>query len=294
VRTYDDGGGLWRLGHEMPGCALAARSLPVEKETATATASAFTGRLVFATASATREAWVDAGDPSLGLAIVAAAPSDTTRTVHFAFAVPPAAPYRTSLAGGFAERAPERLYAPTFWPAVGWASAGEVALLLRQSTGVRFGPDGQVEVLAVRNAGTEQCDVLGGTGSDPGTHRIAWRIARAAGPVEAERASLAWNRPITLHAATGGNGMLPAVGSLLSVEGEGVVSALKPADRGAGAILRVLLLPGPVTVRLGGPLAGRNLVRTDAVERDLDSLGAGAIVLDRERSGPIATVRLLP
>jgi hypothetical protein len=298
--VYHDMGGLWRLGHEMPGCtftALAPEASPPETIEVVAR-SPFRVHLAFRGLDAVHEARLDAGSGGLTLAVTSAAAPDTTRTVSFSFAVAPGAPLRTSIPGGFADRPPEKLFTPTFWPAVGWVTSGEWAILLRQATGARLGPSGEVELLTVRNVPRgEQCDFEGGVGTDPGAHRIEWRIERAASPAAAERAAQAYNRPLELFSP--GTAAAPAPDlaveqSLAEADGDGAVTAIKPAERGEGVILRALLLPGPLQVRLSPPLAGRTAILTDAVERDLTNLGMATnpLSLDRGRTGSIATVRL--
>jgi hypothetical protein len=139
--------------------------------------------------------------------------------------------------------------------------------------------------------------VLGGTGSDTGAHRIEWRIVRADSPAAAEQRAQLFNQPVVALSVPPGpaTGDLPAGGTLVSIEGAGILSALKPAGRGEGFILRALLIPGPVTVRLSPTLAaGRKIVATDAMERDKEELGAATepLQLTRERFGAIATVRI--
>jgi hypothetical protein len=77
------------------------------------------------------------------------------------------------------------------------------------------------------------------------------------------------------------------------VSGDGVLSALKPADRGGGVVVRALLEPGPVTIKLA-PFYRGQLIHIDSSERDLNALGALAnpIVLNRDSFGAIATVRV--
>jgi hypothetical protein len=302
VGDYADQGGLWRLGNEMDGCTLTPLA-PPDGEAAGETVqvldrSRLSARVAFVGPSATREARLDAGDAGLQLALTTAARMATTRTATFRFAVAADAPLRTSLAGGFAERVPSRVYTPTFWPAVEWVSVGPWAILLRQSTGARLSASGEAELMAARDARSEHCDLEGGMGSDPGSHRIEWVVTRADDPAAATRAAQAFNRPPLVARASAASGAadLPVQGSLAGVDadGAGVITALKPAERGGGVILRALLLPGPLTVHLGPALAGRARTRTDAVERDLEPLdGVGdTLVLDRERFGAIATVRL--
>jgi len=242
---------------------------------------------------------LDAGATGLDLAVTTGAAEGTTRTVSFSFAAPLGAPLRTSLAGGYAEHVPEHVYAPTYWPAVGWASVGTQTMLLSQSTGVRFSATGDLELMAVRDARKELCDMEGGVGSDTATHRIEWRLETTASPAAAEQAAQVFNRPVFAATVPLGGTAAPAMPSedaLLTVEGEGIVSALKPADRGAGVILRAQLMPGPLTVHLSHWIAAGHAVHPDSSERDLGDLGpiGGSITLDRAHFGAIATVRLLP
>ena len=254
-------------------------------------------RVAFRAGDVVREASLGAGAGGLTLTVTTGAAEATTRTVGLSLAVPGGAKLVTSSPGGALERPAEKGYTPTFWPAVGWASVGGVAILLRQSTGVRMSTPGELELMAARNAQSEKCDLLGGMGTDSGTHRIEYRIERAAGPAAAEAAAQAFNRPIDLEAVglvQDAAPQLAAQQSLLGIEGAGIVSALKPADRGDGLIVRVLLLPGPVTLRLPPALAGRQAVVVDSAERDLRVLGpAGStLVLDRAHYGTLPTLRL--
>lgn len=294
---YRDSGGLWRLGHEMPGCDLARlEEGDGEDDVQVLVQSPLRAAVRFRGGGVSREAWLDTSDGGLSLATTSAASEGTTRTTTFSFAIEPGATLRTSLAAGYADRAERGIYSPTFWPAVSWVSSGPWSLLLRQSTGARLGANGEVELLTVRDARQEQCDIEGGTGSDPEAHRIEWRIERTASPAEADLVAQAFNRPAIAFAVPQGPAPadpLPSTHSLASITGEGVVMAIKPAHRGDGIVLRTLLLPGPVDVSPSPALGVREAVRTDLVERDLEPLVAhsGTLRLDRARHGSIATVR---
>ena len=294
VGDYHDDGGLWRLGNEMPGCALT----PIPPVAATETVQileqgALRVRVAFVAGDATREASLGASDVGLDLAVVTGAAEATTRTATISLAVPPTAVLTTSVPGGAVARPPQRVYTPTFWAAVDFAQVGNWAVLLRQSTGVRMDTPGALELMAARDAEQEVCDIEGGSGSDPGTHRIEWRIVPAANAVAAAIAAQTFDRPIELVAVTGSGTGLPTDGSLLSIDGGGVVSALKPAERGGGAILRVVALAGPVTVHLSSWLAHATAIAVDLAERDLMPVTAGdALVFDPAAAGSIASVRL--
>jgi hypothetical protein len=291
VTEYADQGGLWRLGHEMAGCSFTANADDSVDRVQILEQTALSARVAFASTSGVREARLDAGEAGLRVAFTARAAMGTTRTVRFRFA---AGALRTGLAGGFAERNAERVYSPTFWPSVDWLSVGGAAVLLRQSTGVRFSADGDAELLAMRWAPSEQCDIEGGMGNDPDTHRIEWMVTAAATPAAAARRAQSFNRPPAWLRAQGGDGTLPAQGSLASIDGEGLISAIKPAERGGGVIVRALLLPGPATLHLSPLLPASQLTRTDALERDLAPLErvSDSLTLERETSGAIATLRL--
>jgi hypothetical protein len=298
VHDYHDDGGLWRLGHEMVGCAFTEFAPPADTEVVQVVEQGNLGaRVVFVGASATREAALGATAHALDLAIVTGAAHATTRTVSLSFAA--TGPLSTSVPGGVAVRPAQYVYAPTYWAAVSWARVGDVAVLLRQSTGVRMDTPGALELMAVRDARQESCDNEGGTGSDTLSHRIEWRIVRATSAGAAEREAQAFDRPLQLLAvplAATGNAIASA-GTLLSIEaGDGMVSALKPADRGAGIIVRVVG-PGQTSVRVSPAVASNpQATRVDLVERDLGpaALAAGVIVFDATRDGSIASVRLSP
>jgi hypothetical protein len=307
-RDYADMGGLWRTGNEMSGCSLTPVAAAVGTDTVEIVESTpLIAHVAFHSTAdpAIREAWLGAGAAGLDLAITTGAQQATTRTVTINFAADANAELVTSLAAGYQKRPLQHVYTPTFWPAVEWAAVGELepaqgaswAILLRQSTGVLMSAPGAVELMAARDARAEQCDVEGGMGSDTSTHHIEWRIERVSSPADAAREAQAYNRPIAIDivgALPGGTLDLPVSMSLAQVDGDGILSALKPAERGGGVIVRALLLPGPVDVHLAPLFAGRAVTRTDALERDQSLLGtAGAtLMFGAATSGSLATVRL--
>jgi hypothetical protein len=296
---YQDDGGLWRLGNEMgTGCTLTPLSPPSQPTTVQVLEStALEVRASFVAPTYTLEASLGAGANALDVAVTTGAAQATTRTVSVAFAASPGATMTTSSPAGWQSRPEQHVFDPTFFPAVAWAQTGGWAVLLRQSTGVRMSTPGQMELMAARDARSEQCDVMGGTGSDPDPHRIEWRIARAASVADAERAAQAYDRPLDLEPGSieqASTTDLAPQASLASIDGEAVISAVKPADRGVGVILRVLLMPGPAQVHLASSLAGRQVSVVDLAERDLPTpVGTGnTIPLDAAVYGAIASLRL--
>jgi len=292
VADYRDDGGLWRLGHEMPGCAFT----PIARSTAAQSVriverGALRVRVAFIGPDATREVTLAAGDVGLDLALITGAAEGTSRTATIAFAVDGGSKLTTSVPGGAVTREVAHVYTPTYWAAVGWAQVGAWAVLLRQSTGVRMDTPGALELMAARDARQEACDQEGGTGSDPGVHRIEWRIVPARDAAAAELASTAFDRPIAVVPATGSGTGLPPDGSLLSIDGGGVISAVKPSTRGSGVIIRVLLLGGAATVHLSSWLSHTSISVVDLAERDLaPAIPADDVTFD-PAYGSIRTVR---
>ena len=298
VNDYDDQGGLWRLGNEMSGCTLTPKPHPAAPTTVRVLESTpLVARVAFVGPAATIEASLAAGAGGLDIAVTTAAAKGTTRTVSFALAGGNDAVLTTSSPAGWQVRPSQHVFDPTFFPAVEWAQVGGWAILLRQSTGVRMSGSGTVELMAARDARSEQCDVMGGTGSDTSAHRIEWRIVPAATIADAERAAQAFGRPVDLllvGLAQATSTDLPAQLSLASVDGEAVVSAIKPADRGDGVVIRTLLMPGPGQLHLSPGLASRQASVVDLAERDTQPLGVagGTITLGPPSFGSIAGLRL--
>jgi len=299
VHDYQDTGGLWRTGNEMSGCVLSPLPAPTDVDAVNVIENGALGaRVQFVSASSTREIALMANASALDVSVVTGAAEYTTRTIGFSFASVGSAPLRTSSPAGFIERPLQRVYTPTFWPAVEWTEVGGDVILLQQSTGVMMSTAGQEELMVARWAPSEQCDVEGGTGDDPGQHHIAWRIERAPSDAQAEIDAQSFNRPITLDTVPLDQLTtldLPVEQSILGVSGDGIVSTIKPADRGSGAILRVLPMNGPVHVTFSTLLAPSQATLVDLAERDQKSLGAisnAAMDFDRATYGAIASVRL--
>jgi hypothetical protein len=298
ITDYDDQGGLWRIGSEMPGCTFSPIAKTVRNETVNVLESSPLQVTVdFVGPDETREVSLGAGAAGLSLSIMTGAAVGTTRTVSFSFAAPSGSQLSTSSPAGWVSRPPEYVYTPTFWPAVFGGRVGDWGMLLHQSTGIRMSAPGVMELMAARDAESEKCDVMGGVGTDPGIHRIDWILEPVTSTAGAELAGQAFNRPIDLVLV--GTGQAPTLDfpfqeSLLEVEGEGVVSALKPAERGDGLILRALLMPGPVTVHLSPLFQGRKINVVDLAERDGARLGTAgeSLTFSPGSSQSIASVRL--
>jgi len=296
VRTYDDDGGLSRLGHEMATCSMTPTATTDDSEQFFLTGLPGGGlRLRFGSPTLMHAITLQPEDRGPTFELKTSAERGTSRCVTFSLA-DTAAPLVTGQAAGLVQRPLVKVYPRTWWPAVDWLKVGQAAFVLRQSTGVHMGQGGQLELMVARNPADEPCDAEGAKGSDDGEHTVTWRVVPVATDADAAVAAQAFNRPILQR--NGGAWVakhdLSAVGSLARLEGPGVLTAWKPAERGAGIIVRALLLPGPCKLLLGKQFLGRTVTVVDAAERDIRTLGnaTAAITLNRGQLGAIATLRI--
>ncbi|HTR56178.1 MAG TPA: hypothetical protein VMJ10_36140 [Kofleriaceae bacterium] len=297
THDYSDQGGLWRLGQEMPGCTFTPIApTPASETVQVLEQGALRVHVAFVGADATREVTLDAGADWLDLSLVTGAAPGTTRTAAIALAAPPQAALSTSVPAGWALRSPERIYTPTFWAATDWAQVGQWAVLLRQSTGVRMDTPGNLELIAARDARQEQCDIEGGTGTDTTTHRIEWRIVPASDASTAALAAQVFDRPLELVSVplAPAAGTLAASGSVIAIGGGGIVSTVKPADRGGGVIVRVQLVTGGVTLALPPTLPHGTITLTDLAEHDGEPIPAHDTIGLDPTGGSLRTLRLTP
>jgi hypothetical protein len=88
---------------------------------------------------------------------------------------------------------------------------------------------------------------------------------------------------------------LPLQGQLVTADGDGLITALKPATRGSGLILRALLLGPSLTLNAGPPLATLSWTPTDLAERQppgATTAGSWPIALSRADHRTLVTLRL--
>lgn len=311
--AYDDAGGLWRMGGEYRGGHF---------------------RAVARTSDAPADVVVvDDGD-SVRVEVTAVLDGHTTRrTYRFdarrsALLVDTecaAAPRRTvTLAlptatatgeltmdqpGGVVTRPAQRHFDPTFWPVSSWVADGDVALAVEMTRAVAAGADGTFEVIVARNAVKERAwgvlpiPACPARGSDPDvtTATVAlWRPADTAVDALADATTALLADPLRARFDA-------AVARVVEVRRSGVgstagvdVIALKPADRGAGVVVRCVdrsyAGPTDLVLRTTAPLAAAALC--DVRERDLSELdvradGDGSVVTLRS-DGPVVSIRLVP
>ncbi len=279
-----DDGGLWRMGHEMPGCAVTALPVPAtaNEQLEIVTQTPQLVRLRFVGATATWEAWMTTGGGGLNVALLTGAAEGTTRTATLQLVAKATDTLVTASPAGWQELTSQKLFAPTFWPAVDWLHVGNWAVLLRQSTGVGMAQPGVLELMAARDARKEKCDVMGGDGSDTGVHRLEWRIVGVVKPADSAGLAQAFARPLValpvkLHGQAADRPLLS--GLAIAAPYTSHVSAIKPASRGGGIILRADV---DVAAALQGPFGTRTSTVVDPAERAAPAT----------TTGPLATWRV--
>jgi hypothetical protein len=299
--SYRDSGGLWRMGHEFKGgrwkVSDAASRTPV-----TMTVEATSEGLAVHTThhlngeTIRRTTWFRNDSPAIRGRISGKAAAGYTINVR----LHPTLVFtqlRMDAAGGVVTRPPARVYDPTYWAFQHVAHLeGEeegMAVLQRYPGAVAYQPtEGWVELVALRNATKEK----------------AWGIL----PILANPAKGEVHDPYDFdyafqfmegsHGASHSLHSLPAelfpqreAPALFTVDREDVtVTAVKPAWRGEGVIVRLVAPRPPGTVTLScRSLPVRKVMLCDARERDLGELTVNGDRVIFEMTGTIASVRVL-
>jgi hypothetical protein len=217
--------------------------------------------------------------------------------------------------GGVVQRPPLKIYDPTFWPLQHLLYLRDqdrdqgLLLGLRRPSAVSYRPDGRLEVVALRNATRER--VLGlipimanpATGHERESYAFDYGLwfTAAAGwdtTIHLIAASLARSlqeAPHALGAAGWGTPQPPSDALVLTDRSDVAATAVKPAHRGEGWIVRLqtnTAVGAPVTL-IPRHRQVQAAALCDARERDIEPLEIrqGAALLTMP--GTIASVRLL-
>jgi hypothetical protein len=313
--VYRDSGGLWRMGHEYRGGVFAELQRASDGRAAITVSergavlelradSALAGRPI------TRWIWLRRESPMIRMRLQGSLPARRTLTCRFATAMR-LETAAMDVPGGVVQRAPHKLYEPTFWPARsfvhfareegGWG----LAAFLGGPAAVSFTAEGVVEWIALRHAPKERAygvlPVLAhpAAGSDPGEGVFDYAVwLTAGGDYRANQV------PQQVRRALGGalKGQHAAeleerAGHVLVVDHPDVlVTAVKRAERGRGVVARLNALAGwerGEELRLTCP--GRPIceaVLCDALERDLAVLPVEHGVARVPIRGAVSSVRL--
>ena len=317
LAAYIDGGGLWRMGNEFPGGQLRLVDLasrhPAQLDIREREGALEVSSLLRLDGREFTRRWIFRGDsPVIGVEVEGMAAGRRAVTLRFATGLQ-AGCLTMDEPGGVIERPCSRRYQPTFWPAQsfahvfqsgpgeapvrGEAPARGIALLPGMMSAVALRAAGKaagtLELVSHRNANQERfwglvpfpAMPVNGHERSPHTARCGLLFTRQ-GDWRANR----------LLAA----GQVPEFAALVRQvviveQGEVAVSAVKPASRGDGFIVR-LYAPGATgqAVTLSFPHHfARAAVLCDARERDLGPLDLEDGKVSLSMPGAFASVRVI-
>ncbi len=306
LAAYADGGGLWRMGNEFPGGQLrlvdrAAHRFAALDARPSAGALEVSSVVRLDGCEFTRTWTFRCDTPVIGLLVEGLAPANRTVVLRFVTGLP-AERLVMDEPGGVIERPWSRRYKPTYWPAQSFAhlSAGGrgVALLPGMMSAVALRKNdkepGLLEIITHRDAHQERFwGILPFAGMPVKGHERSPHTA-GCGLLLTRQGDWQANRLLTAG-QPGGHTRL--AGQVVAVAPDTIqVSALKPASRGEGFIVR-LYAPGSQgqIVKLSFP---RHTIRAaalcDARERDLQPLELDNNQVSLSMPGAFASVRVIP
>lgn len=311
---YHDTGGLWRMGHEFWGGSFReiARAsdgpapLEVHEHDEGLEIVCETG---FDGLTLRRSLWFCGDSPLIYLRVEGRAADRRTLTVRFHSAVS-ASRLVMDQPGGVVVRPLRKVYDPTFWPLQRFVHVHDgdggqgIALCLRRPGAVACQGDARLEVIALRNATRELAFGLlpmpatPATGHERSAYAFDYGILfttngdwRGSG---VERVVLNSPRP-PWQRLQGKEPELPGDSLVSTDRPDVVITAVKPASRGDGLIVRLqtFTTPTPAVVLT---LPGRAVVAAylcDARERDIEPLEVRNGTIRLTMPGTIATVRAM-
>jgi hypothetical protein len=312
--SYEDSGGLWRMGHEFRGGALkeAARTsdqparLQVQEHEDGLEASCVNrmeGEEI------RRSLWFRSDSRMIRFRVEGRAAERRTVSVRFATELVPSRMVMDT-PGGCVVRPFEKWYSPTFWSMQRFvhtqddADGRGVALCSSMPGAVSCQPDGRIEMIALRNATRERAFgflpllAMPATGHEHSTHAFEYAILftpsgdwRDNNISEVARSIVdsPWD-------AAGRTELRELAGSVFTTDRPDVmVTAVKLASRGSGIVVRLSTLTSAgssVVLTILGRVVKQAFL-CDARERDIEPLevqdGAVSLIMP----GNICTVRLM-
>ena len=312
--SYRDSGGLWRMGYEFRGGtwreAARASELPTQLEVREhdngleiVCATDLAGEMIL------RRMWFRDDTPVIRCRVEGRAAEGHSVVVRFATGFS-SSKLTMDTPGGVAVRPPMRFYDPTFWPLQRWVHLQDdrdgrgLALLQSMPGAASYQPDGTLELVAMRNAPRETAFGLiklpanPASGHEKESTTFDYALLFTAGgdwcdngiPERARCLAFGpWDDPergaLRILAAT------DVTTDRLDVW----VTAVKPASRGDGVIVRLVApavpeTPVAVTARY---LEVTGAFLCDARERDLVRLDVQDGTVQVVMTGTVATIRLL-
>ncbi len=313
--SYLDMGGLWRMGHEFWGGTFKELRRASEHSARLDVREGEGYLEVSCEAQLDGETirrllWFRSDSPVIRFRVEGRAAERRTLTVQFATGLYPGKLVMDA-PGGVVVRPLRRIYDPTFWSLQHFmhlqedASGKGAAIFLVMPGAVSCQPDGHLEIVALRNATCERAfrffPLLGlpAVGHEESSYAFDYALLLTdAGDWRDNKIPLiARNVFDNPRDTTGRAGLRELAASVVTTNRPEVfVTAVKPASRGEGIIVRLSTLtafgvPVELTVR-DCPVKAAFLC--DARERDLEPLGVHEQSVRLTMPGTIASVRVLP
>ncbi len=306
--SYQDSGGLWRMGHEFRGGMFKptarAGDQPIQVDIGELNGglqmhweSQLDGEMI------QRAMWFHNDDPFIRLRVQGRAATQHTVTVRLRTGQT-ASRLLMDTSGGLVSRPQHKIYTPTFWPLYHLAcvqhEAAPWSLVIAQAYpgAIACLDDGDIELVALRNATRERAfgfvPLLANpaAGYEKEIYSFDYAISVIPSGEQPGNNLLAlaygdWSRPWQAG--------LPQPHSILTTAPDTVqILAIKPACRQAGLVVRLYTpIPSEQPVQL---IAGRDIQAAclcDARERDLAALPVDRNTVSVHMSGVLATIRLV-
>ncbi len=313
--SYRDSGGLWRMGLEFAGGIWKESTRASQGRNQIQVHERDNGLEIISSSELDgevfhRRMWFRDNSSIIHCRVEGKAAEGHSVTVRFATGI-----YSKELVmdtpGGMVVRPPMRIYDPTFWPLHHFIhlqddeSRRGLAIMQPMPGAISYQPDGQIDLVAMRNATREKVFGLIGIPGNPASGHERESYAFEYALLFTENGDWQENK-VHLLAQDIENGpwsiprdraLRGLADSIVTTDSRDVwVGAIKPASRGEGIILRLnapVLPKSPVLVTAHQFKVIRAFL-CDARERDLMPLEVQDGIVRVAMPGTIATIRLLP
>jgi alpha-mannosidase len=312
--SYRDSGGLWRMGLEFWGGIWKESRQTSDRSAKLEVFERDTGLEITSSVELNGETfrrlmWISNDSPVITFRVEGRAAEGHSVTVRFTTGLL-SSKLTMDTPGGVVCRPPKRIYDPTFWPFQHFVhfqddgSGRGLAVLQPMPGAASYQPDGRLELVAMRNATRERLFGLIGIPGNPAsgherrsyafeyallfTQRGDWRENNIH-----LRARAIANNPWSSSRDTALRGLAD---SIVTTDAADVwVTAIKPASRGEGIIVRLVapVLPDSDVTVTAHHFPVRGAFLCDARERDIGPLPVKDGAVRVAMPGTVATIRLL-
>ncbi|MBW6467332.1 MAG: hypothetical protein K0B06_12565 [Brevefilum sp.] len=312
--SYRDSGGLWRMGYEFAGGIWKESIRASQHSSQMQVCEHDNGLEVICNVELNgetflRRIWLSKDSPIIHCRIEGKAAEGHSITLRFATGIH-AKKLAMDTPGGTVIRPPKRIYDPTFWPLHHFVHLRDddtgrgLAILQPMPGAISYQPDGQLELVAMRNATREKLFGLIGIPGNPAsghesesyTYEYAllftqngdWRENNIH-LLAQDIANNPWSNPRD-------TALRSLADSIITTDSPDVsVIAIKPVSRGEGIIVRLYtpFLPESRVMIKAAHFKVTKAFLCDARERDLESLDVRNGAVRVEMPGTVATIRLL-